>query len=349
MIPVGGATERRKGTFYGLACYILWGFFPLYFHLVRRTNAFEIIADRLVFAFLFCLLLISLLHGWRAIGAIWSQRGLAASLALSGVLITANWTIYVWGVTTGHAIDAALGYFINPLLSTLIGVVGLHERLRRPQVVAFGFGALAVVALIVGYGKVPWVALGVSTSFAFYTLVKNRQGSHVRPLPGLLSETAAVVPAAVVFMVWSARRGTLTTDLTTPYGWLLALAGPMTAVPLLLFAAAAARVTMTTIGVLQYISPLMQFLVGWLILGEQMPAARWVGFVIIWIAVLIFLCDTVRVARQGRHMPVTPEGATRAVRAVRGRSGRGFSSPAGSGDGNGRRPGRRRSRRCPRP
>lgn len=292
--------EERKGVIYGLAAYLIWGGFPLFFGLLRRSSAFEIIADRIIFSLAFCLVLVVVTRSGRRILAVARQPKTLGVIALGGVLVTTNWTIYVWGVNNGHTLDAALGYFINPLLSTLLGVAVLGERLRRPQLVAFGIGAVAVLVLVLGYGKVPWVALGVSTSFALYTLVKNLVGRHVDPLTGLVFETASVLPVAVVYLCWLSAAGAATTDLRTGYGWLLALSGPLTALPLLLFAAAASRVSLTMIGILQYICPVMQFFIGWLVFGEHMPLERWIGFGLIWVAIVIFAADSARLARRAR-------------------------------------------------
>ncbi|SER72363.1 chloramphenicol-sensitive protein RarD [Propionibacterium cyclohexanicum] len=286
--------EQRNGAVYGFAAYLIWGGFPLFFQLVRRSGAFEIIAYRIVFSLAFCLLLVALTRGWRRIREILSNpRGLGL-LALGGLLVMINWTVYVWGVNNGHTIDAALGYFINPLMSAVLGVSVLGERLRRAQVVAFGIGALAVVVLVVGYGKVPWVALGVSTSFALYSLVKNRVGRRVDALSGLVIETASVFPLAIAYLWWLGAAGGSTMGFAGGYGWLLVLSGPLTALPLLLFAAAASRVSLTMIGILQYICPMMQFCIGWLVFGERMPIKRWIGFALIWVAIAVFAADSAR-------------------------------------------------------
>lgn len=290
--------EQRKGIIYGLAAYLIWGGFPLFFQLLRRSGAFEIIADRIIFSLVFCLALVALTRGWGKIWVVLRRPWVLGAIAVGGVLVTTNWTVYVWGVNNGHTIDAALGYFINPLLSTLLGVLVLGERLRRLQLAAFGIGAVAVLVLVVGYGKVPWVALGVSTSFALYGLVKNRVGRHVDPLTGLVFETASVAPIAIGYLWFLSAAGSATTNLSSGYGWLLALSGPLTALPLLLFAAAASRVSLTMIGILQYICPVMQFCIGWLVFDERMTLERWLGFGLVWVAIVIFVVDSLRFARR---------------------------------------------------
>lgn len=293
--------EERKGVIYGLVAYLVWGGFPLYFRFLQRSNSFEIIADRIIFSLVFCLILVAFLRRWGRLRDVIRRPRLLGGIALGGALVTTNWTIYVWGVNSGRTIDAALGYFINPLISTLLGVFVLGERLRRGQLVAYGIGVLAVLVLVMGYGKVPWVALGVSISFAFYGLVKNRVGQVADPLTGLVFETAAVLPFAIISLVVLAGMGELTTNLHTGYGWVLVLAGPLTAIPLLLFAASAARVSLIMIGILQYICPAIQFLIGWLVFGEHMTTERWIGFVLIWAAIALFTLDSIVAARRIGH------------------------------------------------
>lgn len=284
----------------GFSAYLIWGTLPLYFQLVARSGAYEIVAYRIVYSLLFCLLVIVITREWqRFVKVLRSPRTVLVLLGL-GALITLNWTLYVWGVNNGHAIDASLGYFMNPLVNAAFGVLLLGERMRPLQWVAFGIGGIAVTVLIVGYGQVPWVAFGLALSFGVYGLVKKKLGRGVPPLAGLAVETAATTPFALIYLGWLAATGMATATLPSGYGMLMMIAGPLTAIPLLLFAAAAHRIPLSTLGILQYIAPIMQFLLGWLFIGEQMPTARWIGFIIIWVAVLIFLLDALRVARYAR-------------------------------------------------
>jgi len=278
----------------GLGAYLLWGAFPLYFRLLDRSGPFEIVAHRALWALAFCLVALTLAGTWHQLRALVSRRGPTALLAAGGFLVAANWTLYVWGVTTGRTLDAALGYYINPLLVALAGVALLGEELRRAQWVAFLLGAAAVVVMIAGYGQVPVVALGVATTFTLYGMVKNRVGRSVPALPGLAVETAAIAPFALALVVWLGVTGRATVDLASPYGLLVAASGPVTAIPLLLFAGAAARVPLVTIGILQYVTPTIQFLIGWLVFHEPLPAARWLGFVLVWLAVAVFAVDGAR-------------------------------------------------------
>ncbi len=287
----------RAGYLYGLAAYFMWGLFPLYFDLLERSGAVEIVAYRALFSFVFCLILIPVARRWRTLLAALRRPKLAGTLAVAGFIVALNWTLYVYAVVNGHTLDAAMGYFINPLISAALGLVVLREKLSRAQQVAFGFGIAAVVALVVGYGHFPWLAVAIAFTFALYALVKKQAGNHVGPLEGFTIETTAMLPVAVGYLLWLSERGTV--DFTTPYAALVALSGPITAVPLLLFAAAAPRVSMAAIGMMQYVTPTMQFLIGALILREPLPPERLVGFVLVWIAVAIFTADAVA---RGRRM-----------------------------------------------
>lgn len=298
----------RRGVLLGFTAYLIWGLFPLYFLLLARSGAFEVVAYRIWVALAFCLLAIAVTRGWRPFMQVLRQARITGVLLLAGVLVSLNWTLYVWGINNGHAIDASLGYFINPLVSATFGVVLLGERMRRLQWMAFGLGTIAVLVLTFAYGKVPWVALGLALSFGTYGLVKKKIGDSVPPLPGLAIETAATTPFALGYLGWLAASGAGTVPIFSGYGALVMLAGPVTAVPLLFFAAAAARIPLSTLGILQYVAPILQFLAGWLVIGEHMPLERWIGFAIIWVAVVIFLVDAVR---NGRSIPAEPAGRPR--------------------------------------
>ncbi|WP_341727950.1 EamA family transporter RarD [Brooklawnia sp.] len=287
----------QSGISLGFGAYFLWGLFPLYFKLLSRSGAFEVVAYRITCCLLFCVLVVALTRGWRQIGEVLHNRRAVVILAGAGLLVSLNWTLYVWGVNNGHAIDASLGYFINPLMSAALGVVLLGEKMRRAQWVAFAISALAVVVLVVGYGSVPWVALGLASTFALYGLMKKKVGAGVPALPGLAIETSAATPFALGYLIYLGVVGANTVHLDG-YAAVIALAGPVTAIPLLLFASASAKVPLSTMGILQYVCPILQFLIAWLIFGEQMPPARWLGFAIIWVAVAIFVVDALVHSRQ---------------------------------------------------
>lgn len=283
--------EARRGLTTGIALYLMWGFFPLYFRLLERSGAFEIIAHRVVWSFAFCAILLTIEKGWHRLAALAHDRRSLWGLVLAGHLVLINWTLYVWSVNAGHTLDAAMGYFINPLVSALLGVLVLRERLSPAQWMAFGIGIVAVVVLMVGHSSTPLISLGLAMSFGLYGLVKKVLGVAVKPAVGLIVETLATTPLALVYIGWGVARGKST--FTGSYSLLLVSAGILTAVPLLMFAFAASRISLTTLGILQYISPLLQFLVGLFLFGEQMPWQRWAGFSLVWVAVVMFSAEGV--------------------------------------------------------
>ena len=277
----------------------MWGFFPLYFRLLERSGAFEIIAHRVVWSFAFCAILLTIGKGWHRLAALAHDRRSLWGLVLAGHLVLINWTLYVWSVNAGHTLDAAMGYFINPLVSALLGVLVLRERLSPAQWMAFGIGIVAVVVLMVGHSSTPLISLGLAMSFGLYGLVKKVLGVAVKPAVGLIVETLATTPLALVYIGWGVAQGKST--FTGSYSLLLVSAGILTAVPLLMFAFAASRISLTTLGILQYISPLLQFLVGLFLFGEQMPWQRWVGFSLVWVAVVMFSAEgLIRLVRRTR-------------------------------------------------
>ena len=291
--------EARRGLTTGIALYLMWGFFPLYFRLLERSGAFEIIAHRVVWSFAFCAILLTIEKGWHRLAALAHDRRSLWGLVLAGHLVLINWTLYVWSVNAGHTLDAAMGYFINPLVSALLGVLVLRERLSPAQWMAFGIGIVAVVVLMVGHSSTPLISLGLAMSFGLYGLVKKVLGVAVKPAVGLIVETLASTPLALVYIGWGVARGKST--FTGSYSLLLVSAGILTAVPLLMFAFAASRISLTTLGILQYISPLLQFLVGLFLFGEQMPWQRWVGFSLVWVAVVMFSAEgLIRLVRRTR-------------------------------------------------
>ncbi|MDU5969577.1 MAG: EamA family transporter RarD [Cutibacterium avidum] len=291
--------EARRGLTTGIALYLMWGFFPLYFRLLERSGAFEIIAHRVVWSFAFCAILLTIEKGWHRLAALAHDRRSLWGLVLAGHLVLINWTLYVWSVNAGHTLDAAMGYFINPLVSALLGVLVLRERLSPAQWMAFGIGIVAVVVLMVGHSSTPLISLGLAMSFGLYGLVKKVLGVAVKPAVGLIVETLATTPLALVYIGWGVARGKST--FTGSYSLLLVSAGILTAVPLLMFAFAASRISLTTLGILQYISPLLQFLVGLFLFGEQMPWQRWVGFSLVWVAVVMFSAEgLIRLVRRTR-------------------------------------------------
>ena len=297
--------ERRVGVGAGLGAYVLWGVFPLYFPLLEPAGGLEIVAHRVVWSLVFVALLLTVLRGWSQVRAIVVDRRALLVLAVAALLIAVNWLVYVYAVNSGHVVEASLGYFINPLVSVVLGVAVFRERLRRLQWVAVGIAVLAVVVLTVDYGRPPWIALTLALSFGLYGLMKKVV--RVDAAPGLFVETAAVfVPALVVLGVLQASGGAAFGHASVGNSFLLASTGLATAVPLLLFAAAASRVPLSTIGLLQYVTPLMQLSIGVFVYDEPMPPARLAGFAIVWLALAVFTVDTLRQARSSRRTAAEP-------------------------------------------
>lgn len=301
MSIVASPRSRATGAAYAGGAYLLWGVLPLYFLLLLPTGAWEIVAARVIFSFVFCLLLLTFAGGWPRIIAIIRQPRLLGWTALAGLLIYINWQVFVIGTLSNNVIETSLGYFMNPIFTVLLGVFVLRESIRRLQWIAIGIAALAVVAIIVGYGSFPWIALSLTASFGLYGLVKKKIGPAVDAVSGLTLESFWLLPIAVVQLIIVAQTSGLTFGTVSPWHTLLLVfAGVATAVPLLLFAAGARRINLSVIGMIQFITPIMQFLTGVLILHEPMPTERWIGFILVWIAVGVFIVDLLIVAGRNR-------------------------------------------------
>lgn len=295
--------SQTAGIAYAGGAYLLWGVLPLYFLLLAPTGPWEVVAWRVLLSFVFCGILLTVTRGWRALGAIVRQPTLLWWTALAGVLIYVNWQVFLIGTLTGHVVETSLGYFINPITTVLLGVFVLKERIRRLQWAAIGIAAVAVVVIVLFYRSFPWIALSLTASFGVYGLIKKKIGPAVDAVSGLTLESFWLIPIAVVQLIVVA---------TTPAGitmgqhgvWhavLLAFAGVATAVPLLLFAAGTRRINLAVIGMIQFVTPVMQFIIGSAVLGEPMPIERWLGFLIVWIAIAVFLIDLVLAGRRGRR------------------------------------------------
>jgi chloramphenicol-sensitive protein RarD len=292
--------DRRPGLAFGLGAYALWGLFPLYFPLLEPAGGLEIVAHRVLWSLVFVGLLLTVIRGWHRVRA--AVTDLRALLILTGaaVLIGANWLIFVYGVNSGQVVETSLGYFINPLVSVLLGVVALGERLRTAQWVAVGIAAVAVAVLTVDYGRPPWIALSLAATFGLYGLLKKLV--RVQAAPGLFLETAIVaLPAAGVLAVLHSTGDGTATGEGAGHLLLLVSSGVATAVPLLLFAAATSRIPLSTVGLLQYLTPSMQLAIGVFVYGEPMPPTRLVGFAVVWLALAVFTVDTLRAGRATRR------------------------------------------------
>ena len=279
-----------SGLVYAALAYVIWGLFPIYFHALARVDAFEIVMHRSLWSFVFVWAALVALRRLEWVPGVVRRPRLIAQFMLSALFLSANWLLYVWSVNHGHVVEASLGYFVTPLVNVLLGTWVLKERPRRLQWLAVGVAACGVLWLTATLGRPPWIALGLAASFGTYGLL--RKTAPLGALEGLAVETAVMAPVALVALaVISAPRGGLFAGMDgATAGWLL-FAGPLTAIPLLLFAAGARRVTMATLGTLQYLSPSIQFLLGVTFFGEPLQGTRLAGFVVIWSALMIYSAD----------------------------------------------------------
>lgn len=303
----------------GIGTYVIWGFFPLYFHMLLPAGPLEVIVHRAVWGLVFCVIAIGIIHHGQALRAALHDREILVRLSLAGALIVVNWSVYVYAVQSGHTVDAALGYFINPLVTVALGLVVMHEHISRAQKVAVGLGVLAVVVLVVGLGKLPWVSLALAFSFGFYALVKKKVAMRVGPLEGMTIETAAVSPFLLAYYAYLVATGSTSfhTLARTPgsmaWPWHLVLlvgAGFLTMVPLIMFAKAAQGLPLGVLGLIQYVAPIMQLLIGLFVFHETMEPARWAGTAIVWVALVVLSADWVVQIRRARRLVGAGAGAT---------------------------------------
>ncbi|MBB5961233.1 EamA family transporter RarD [Planomonospora venezuelensis] len=292
--------ESRRGVLYGVAAYAMWGLFPLYWPLLKPSGALEILAHRMAWSLVAVVAILAVRRHWSWVREMLRTPRKLGLLVLAAVIITVNWGVYIYAVNTGHVVESALGYFINPLVSVVFGVFLLKERLRRWQWVAVGLGTLAVVVLTLDYGRLPWIALVLAVSFGTYGLVKKT--AQVGAAESMAVETLVLLLPALGYLLYLGQQGASTFGSAgAGHALLLAGAGVVTAVPLLAFTSAAIRVPLTTIGLLQYIAPVLQFLCGVFIAHETMPASRWAGFAIVWLALSVFTWDGLRAAHEARR------------------------------------------------
>ena len=302
---------------FGFGAYLLWGIFPLYFRLLDRSGALEILLHRILWSLILCLVLITVGRSWGELRAVFRSTRQALTLAAAAALIAVNWGVYIYAVNSGQVVEASLGYFINPLVTVALGVLVLRERLRITQWLAVAIGILAVAVLTVDYGHVPVIALTLACSFGTYGLLKNTVGSGangVGAVAGLTTETLVIAPIAAIAVIVLSVNGDSTFTANPPWqGLLLASTGLITVGPLLLFASAARRVPLTTMGLLQYLTPVLQLLCGVLLLGEHMPPSRWIGFALVWTALGVLTFDSLRAARRNHRTRAADQELSRAA------------------------------------
>lgn len=276
---------------YAIAAYVLWGLFPIYFKaLEAEIPPVDIVAHRILWSFLFLMIVLTVRKQWAWVGPVLRQPRVIGGFVASALLLTANWTTYIWAVNNNHIVEASLGYLINPMVSVALGLVFLHERPRPLQWLAIAIAAGAVLWLTWQAGHPPWIALTLAVTFGGYGLL--RKTASLGALPGLALETALVLPLALAFLVYTSLQGHNTfSSASTSTKWLLAAAGPITSIPLLMFAAGARRIPLSLVGVLQYITPSLQLLFGVWLYGEQLDGDRLNGFILIWCALGLYSAE----------------------------------------------------------
>ncbi|GGC09919.1 EamA family transporter RarD [Pseudoduganella buxea] len=293
----------NRGIAYAALAFLMWGLFPLYFKALAEVPPTQILAHRMVWSLLFLCGVLTVRRQWQWLPAVLRRPRVVATFTLSALLLSANWFIYIWAVNNGHVIDASLGYFINPLVNVLLGLLVLKERLRPGQWAAVGVAALGVLWLTWQAGQLPWIALLLAGSFGAYGLL--RKTAALAALEGLSFETLLLFPLAGAYVVWLTLQGEnafLNTGSDTTR-WLLVAAGPITAIPLLLFAAGARRIPLSVLGMLQYIGPTIQMLLGLTVFHETFTTARLAGFIVIWSALALYMLEGVWTSR--RSAPAT--------------------------------------------
>jgi chloramphenicol-sensitive protein RarD len=290
----------NSGILYATLAFFCWGLFPLYFHAVSEVPPQEILAHRMLWSLLFLVLVLTARRQWKWLPQVLRQPRILGSFVASALLLTANWFIYIWSVNNGHVIDASLGYFINPLVNVLLGVLVLKERLRRGQWLALAGAAGGVAWLTWQAGQLPWIALMLGITFGGYGLL--RKTAALAALEGLSLETMILFPLALAYVLWLSWNGH-NTFLNTPHDstrWLLAAAGPITAIPLLLFAAGARKISMAVLGLLQYLAPTLQALLGVWFFHEAFSSERLIGFIIIWVALALYVAEGLWVSQRAK-------------------------------------------------
>lgn len=306
-------TVDRRGLGFGVSAYVIWGLFPILMAALEPAAAFEIVAWRALSSLVVCLIIFAAVRGWSRVAVVLRDRRTTLRLIAAGVLIGGNWGVMVYAVMTDRVASTSLGYYINPLVTVTLAVVFLGERLRRLQVIAITVALIAVAVVAWEMGGVPWISLVLAGSFALYSLIKKGVGGKVDALTGLTIETAAIAPVAVVVLLLVHRAGDTTFGVRGEpgLGWwhdtMLAGTGTWTAGALLVFAAGARRLPLNVTGMLQYIAPTMTFVLAVWYFHEPMPAARWVGFGIVWIALVLFSVDAWRSRSRAAPVPVAPE------------------------------------------
>ena len=289
----------RTGILSAALAFLCWGLFPLYFHAIGEVPALQILANRMLWSLAFLLIVLGLRRQWSWLNQVRQPR-IFWSFVASALLLGANWLLYIWAVNNGHVLDASLGYFINPLVNVLLGMLVLKEKLRRGQWIAIGVAAAGVAWLTWQAGQLPWIALILGMTFGGYGLL--RKTAALAALEGLSLETMILFPLALVYVLWLTWHGqnTFVNSASDATRWLLAAAGPITAIPLLMFAAGARKIPMAALGLLQYLSPTMQAILGVWVFHEAFPTPRLIGFIVIWVALALYVLEGLWMGRRAK-------------------------------------------------
>jgi len=287
--------KEKLGLFYGLGAYVLWGLFPLYWPLLKPATPPEIVSHRAVWTMVFCFMILAITKSLKSTLATFKRPKVAAKLFTASILVSINWLIYIWATNNGHVVEASLGYYINPLIAIAFGIILLKERMRLLQWVSVSIATIGVFVLTIDYGRLPWVAFGVALSWGTYGLIKKQL--NLGAVEGLAIETLIAFIPYCAYLIFLDSKGDGRFGQGVSLTILLISAGAVTAIPLLLFNASTTRLPLTTIGLLQYITPTLTFIIGVWINHEVMSTARWIGFFIIWIALFVLAYDLVRSGR----------------------------------------------------
>ena len=287
--------HHKTGLLFGVSAYVLWGAFPLYWPLLEPASALEIVSHRAVWTLVFCFVVLAITKSLKNTLVTMKRPKVAATLFLTSILISINWLVYIWATNNGHVVEASLGYYINPLIIIAFGIVLLKEKMRKLQWTAVGIASLGVLVLTIDYGRLPWIALALAISWGSYGVVKKQLG--LGALEGLAIETLIASLPYLLYLIYIGNKGTGQFGHGVGLTILLISAGAVTAIPLLLFNGSTTRLPLTVIGLLQYITPTIQFSIGVWIRHEDMPTARWIGFIIIWVALTALAIDLVKSSR----------------------------------------------------
>lgn len=297
-------TATRSGAALGAGAYVLWGLFPLYWPLLAPSSSLEVLAHRVLWSLVVVAVLLVLTRRVDGVRAAVADRRRLLMLSTAAAVVAVNWGTYIYGVSSDQVVETSLGYFVNPIVTVLLGVLVLGERLRPAQWAAMSMAFVAVVVLTVEGGRPPWIALVLAFSFGAYGLLKKTAG--VGAVEGLAIETAVLFPVAAVFVAVLGVSGAGTFGSEGPgHALLLALSGVVTAIPLLMFGGAASRIPLSTLGVLQYVAPTIQFVIGITVFSEPLPPVRLLGFVLVWVGLAMFTVDLVRSHRRQLRLAVT--------------------------------------------